>query len=125
MLGLPIERHFKFGLRYEDYQESLMQYSTANLKKGNDLEPLIKFLRDPIERISAAPEAVAGMKDDEEKFETWKEILSKHNRRIELIDDNMEKLYGIVMGQCKESLKSEIEGEDKYEDTEWIVMHYD
>ena len=125
MLGLPIERHFKFGLRYEDYQESLMQYSTANPKKGNDLKPLIKFLRDPIERISAALEAVAGMKDDEEKLETWKEILSKHNRRIELIDDNMEKLYGIVMGQYKESLKSEIEGEDKYEDTEWIVMHYD
>eukprot|EP00957_Ditylum_brightwellii_P062303 4727648-Ditylum_brightwellii.AAC.1 len=30
----------------------------------------------------------------------------------------MEKLYGIVMGQCTESLKSEIKGEGNYEDAE-------
>eukprot|EP00957_Ditylum_brightwellii_P113916 8684420-Ditylum_brightwellii.AAC.1 len=85
-----------------------MQYSAANLKKGNDLKPLIKFLQDLIEWIGEAPAAVTGMKDNKEKFEMWKEKLSKHNRQIELIEDNMEKLYGIVMGQCTESLKSEI-----------------
>eukprot|EP00957_Ditylum_brightwellii_P060834 4618602-Ditylum_brightwellii.AAC.1 len=58
------------------------------------------------------------MKDDKEKFEIWKEKLSKHNRRIKLIEDNMEKLCGIVMGQCTESLKSEIKGENDYEDAE-------
>eukprot|EP00957_Ditylum_brightwellii_P071996 5472184-Ditylum_brightwellii.AAC.1 len=58
------------------------------------------------------------MKEDKEKFETWKEKLSKHNRQIELIEDNMEKLYGIVMRQCTESLKSEIKGEGDYEDAE-------
>ena len=118
VLGLPIERHLKFGLSFEDFQESLMQYTAANLKKGNDLKPLIKFLMDPIKRIGSAPDAVEGMRDDREKFETWKEKLSKYNRRIELIEDNMEKLYGIVMGQCTESLKSEIKGEDDYEDAE-------
>eukprot|EP00957_Ditylum_brightwellii_P142277 10839262-Ditylum_brightwellii.AAC.1 len=58
------------------------------------------------------------MKDDREKFETCKEKLSKHNRQIKLIEYNMGKLYGIMMGQCTESLKSDIKGEDDYEDAE-------
>eukprot|EP00957_Ditylum_brightwellii_P147238 11211825-Ditylum_brightwellii.AAC.1 len=44
VLGLPSEKQLKFGLSYEDFQESLMQYSAANLKKGNNLKLLIKFL---------------------------------------------------------------------------------
>ena len=31
--GLPIEKHLKFGLSYEDFQESLMQYAAAHLKR--------------------------------------------------------------------------------------------
>ena len=44
VLGLPIKGHLKFGLSYEDFKESLTQYAAENLKKGNDLKPLIKFL---------------------------------------------------------------------------------
>ena len=35
-----------------------------------------------------------------------------------MIEDNAEKLYGIIMGQCTESLKSEIKGEDTYKNAE-------
>eukprot|EP00957_Ditylum_brightwellii_P143427 10927192-Ditylum_brightwellii.AAC.1 len=82
VLGIPIERQLKFA---------------ANLKKRNDLKPLIKFLQDSIKWIGEAPAVVDGMKEDKEKLETWKEKLSKHNRRIKLIKDNTEKLYGIMM----------------------------
>ena len=75
VLGLPIERNLKFGLSYEDFQESLMQYAEANLKKGNDLKPLIKFLIDPIKRIGAAPDLPEGAEKDPERLQVWKELL--------------------------------------------------
>ena len=118
VLGLPIEKNLKFGLSYEDFQESLMQYAEANFNKGNDLKPLIKFLIDPIQRIGAAPALPVGAAANPELLQIWKERLSKYNKRIETIEDNQVKLYGIILGQCTESLKSEIKGEDEYEEKE-------
>ena len=50
VLGLPIEKNLKFGLSYVDFQESLMQFSGANLKGGHALKPMIKFHIDPVTR---------------------------------------------------------------------------
>ena len=127
VLGLPIEKNLKFGLSFEDFQESLMNYAEANLKKGNDLKPLLKFMIDPIERIGASPALPSDAIGDPEKLQVWKEKLSKYNKRIETIEDNQVKMYGIIFGQCTESLKSEIKGDDEYPDMEmdsnalWLV----
>ena len=127
VLGLPIEKNLKFGLSFEDFQESIMNYAEANLKKGNDLKPLLKFLIDPIARIGASPALEENAAKDPEKLQMWKERLSKYNKRIETIEDNQVKMYGIIFGQCTESLKSEIKGDDDYQekemdsDTLWLI----
>mmetsp|Transcript_13830 Transcript_13830/g.20186 ORF Transcript_13830/g.20186 Transcript_13830/m.20186 type:complete len:247 (-) Transcript_13830:675-1415(-) len=127
VLGLPIEKNLKFGLSYEDFQESLLQYVEANFKKGNDLKPLIKFLIDPIQRIGAAPALPEGAAANPELLQIWKEWLSKYNKWIETIEDNQVKLYGIILGKCTESSKSLIKGKDEYEekemdsDTLWLM----
>ena len=118
VLGLPIEKHLKFGLSFEDFQESMLQYSAAKLKRGNDMKPLIKFLKDPVKRLGEAPRATEEDKKDKELFEIWKSKSNKHNERIELMGENMEKLYGVMIGQCTDSLLSEIKGDDGYEDAE-------
>ena len=69
---LPIEKNLKFGLSYEDFQESLMQHAAENLKKGNDLKPMIKFLIDQIKIIGEFPKLETGGISDPEKLQVWK-----------------------------------------------------
>lgn len=72
VLGLPIEKHLKFGLSFEDFQESMMQYSAAKPKRGNDMKPLIKFLKDPVEHLGEAAQETEEDKQDIELFEIGK-----------------------------------------------------
>eukprot|EP00957_Ditylum_brightwellii_P001783 137287-Ditylum_brightwellii.AAC.1 len=40
-----------------------MQYAAAHLKRGNDMKPLIKFLKNPVERLGEVPK----VKDTDKK----------------------------------------------------------
>ena len=68
VLVLPIEKNLKFRFSSEDFQESLMQSAASNLKKGNDLKPLIKFLIDQIKRIGEAPKLATGEASNPDKL---------------------------------------------------------
>eukprot|EP00957_Ditylum_brightwellii_P048239 3661096-Ditylum_brightwellii.AAC.1 len=68
------------------------------------MKPLIKFLKDPVDRLGEAPKATDTDKKDEELFEQWKIKNKRHDEQIDLMEENMEKIYGVIIGQCTDSL---------------------
>eukprot|EP00957_Ditylum_brightwellii_P158244 12045723-Ditylum_brightwellii.AAC.1 len=75
-----------------------MQCAVAHLKRGNDMKPLIKFIKDPVERLGEAPKVTDTDKKYVVLFEQWKIKNKRHNERIDLMEENMEKLYGVIVG---------------------------
>ena len=112
VLGLPIEKNLKYGLSYEDFQESLMQFSGANLKGGHALKPLIKFHTDPVTRLGEKPTLTDEAAKNPRELQEWKEDSAAFNKKKESIEENKARLYGVTIGQCTESLISEIKRHD-------------
>ena len=72
------------------------------------MKPLLKFLINHIKRIGAAPALPESVIGDPESVQAWKELLSKYNKRIETIEDKQVKMYGIIFGQCKSKVTTNV-----------------
>ena len=118
---------------YDEFCEKLLNYVTATFTKGNDLHCVIKENKCPIKNIedevpksTLNPNATAAEKEVEKYI--LQEKVKRYINRLELVRDNMKKLYAVVWGQCTTSLQSMIRGnkdfEDKYEckDCIWLLQ---
>ena len=106
---------------YDEFCEKLLNYVTATFTKGNDLHCVIKENKCPIKNIEdAVPKSTLNPNSTATKKEVKKYILQekvkRYINRLELVRDNMKKLYAVVWGQCTTSLQSMIRGNKDFED---------
>ena len=93
-----------------------MQFCGANLKGGHALKPLIKFHTNPVMRLGEKPTLTDEASKNPRELQEWKEDLAAYNKKKDSLEENTVRLYGIVIGQCTESLISEIKGHDEFEE---------
>ena len=117
VIGLPTEsKLLKNGLVYSEYEASLLTYVQKNYIRGNDLRPLIKELKNPAPEVESKKEAYPSEANPPVwKVKEWELKLKRHMDRMDQLEENTQKLYGLLTGQCTPGLLAEIKGEADYE----------
>ena len=130
VIGLATETpSLKYGKVYSEFMTGLLIYVQANYTRGNDLRPLIYELKDPRNTLRAKepthPEdedeidnmgnvitdkdgntiKKTATKSDEKK---WELKMKKHMEREELLEENYEKIFGLITRQCTQGLIAEV-----------------
>ena len=128
VLGLPSEQpSLKHGKIYSEFASDLLTFVQSNYKRGNDLRPLIHDLSDPLPTIKnmQPPYPPGNVSKYEEK--EWEIKVKRHLDRIDLLETNTEKLFGLLSGQCTAGLIAEIKADKGYEagakstDALWLI----
>ena len=137
VIGLATEASsLKHGKLYSEFTNGLLVYVQANYTRGNDLRPLIHELKDPRtclkskepvhpedeDKLDASGNIVTDKegnpvkktpsKSEEKK---WELKMKKHMEREELLEENIERLFGLVSGQCTQGLLAEIKADKDYD----------
>ena len=81
------------------------------------MKPIFKKLQDPIKSMERKhkPKSLEDTADQIEK-ESQRERIKQFVPREYLLRSNMEKLHGILWGQCSSAIQATIKGINEYED---------
>jgi len=96
VLTLLSER-FDKGISFNRFQEKSKTYTLKNYKKGEDVALLITNLETTNFETTHRPPNLSPFEvADTTKFKMWELKLKKYMDRIENMNDNIVKLYGVV-----------------------------
>jgi hypothetical protein len=118
VLGLKTERltHKK---TFEVFKEKLSTYILSEFTNAKDVLPVLKKMVNPM-AIFKQNNTPKGLSDEDEKS-TVQQAMQTHRiklyiaREMQLVD-NMDKLYGVVTGQCSHALISILENDVEFGD---------
>ena len=118
VLGLRTEWLDK-KVSYRVFLEKMIEYVLREIDNPKDVLPVLKTQEDPLPKFEAA-NMPAELSDEDKKSEVKKSIQSHEiklfvQRKQELIS-NMQKIYGLVKGQCSASLRAVLKTESDYEE---------
>ena len=129
VLGLKYEKFKKKSASFEIFLEKVSVYVISNLNDGGDCKLIFRKMQNPTKTFRAKykPSAPTESSDTVDKDIYKEEVKLFVSREINL-RRNIEKIFGLVWGQCSSALQSNIkaisEFEDKYDDldTIWLVQ---
>ena len=115
VLGLNTEK-LKKKVTYEIFREKAKTYILSEFKNPKDVLPTLRLV-DPLDGFKGkyAPKKLEGdaAKDDIEKeMQTLR--IKRYMAREDDVRSNMDKLYGIIVGQCSEAVLSVLENDSDY-----------
>ena len=115
VLALKFEKFHK-KIPYEQFVDKINQYVLGNYKDGSDIKCLLKKLENPMDTLKKyLPEDIdenaSAVKKEIQKEEIKQYVARKTNLRR-----NIEKVFGLIWGQCSLSLQAYIKGLSEYED---------
>jgi hypothetical protein len=113
VLGLRTER-LTYRRTFEVFKEKLVTYVLSEFTNAKDVLPVIKKMSDPMidfKRNNAPAEL-----SEEDKKKSMEQAMQDHRVKLYVaremkLQDNMDKLYGIITGQCSHSLISILEND--------------
>ena len=116
VVGMKIEK-FHLKVPFETFKDKIMNYVISNYKNGGDMKPIFKKLEDPIKVMESKhkPKSLDGTADQIEK-DIQRERIKQFVSREYVLRSNMEKLYGLLWGQCSSALQATIKGISEYEE---------
>ena len=128
VLGLKYERLKKKATSFESFLEKTSTYIISNLKDGADTKSIFKTMTDPTTTFKSRykPSAPSETGDSVDKDIYREEVKLYVTRQVNL-RRNVEKIFGIVWGQCSSALQSNIkaitEFSEKHDilDTIWLI----
>ena len=117
VVGMKIEK-FHLKVTFETFKDKVMNYVISNYKNGGDMKPIFKKLQDPI-KVMESKHRPKSLEDSADQIERdiQRERIKKFVSRDYVLRSNMEKLYGLLWGQCSSALQATIKGINEYEDT--------
>ena len=131
VIGLSNELpHLVNGKVSSEFQEALLIYVQSKYDRGADLRPLILHLKNPKTKLEdkKPPYNVSeGSKDEKEQMKKWEMKWKSYVGRMETLEENSEKLFGLIIGQCTHALLAEIKASPDYEikaedsDSLWLM----
>ena len=128
VLGLITER-MKQGVNFDKLQDVLKNYALKNYHKAEDIVEMVTDLNDPFPNFENKHMPRELTKTEEEskmKMKMWEMRVKTYIDREEVLEENANKLYGIVIGQCTPPLRLTIKGDAEYGktssdfDTSWL-----
>ena len=124
MLGLTSERLNK-GTSFEIFQEKLGNYVLKNIPKAEDVIILVSALQDPLSPTDGPSDSFESKHfpaepDETEqkipiKMKVWEMKIKRYLDREDRLCENMNKIYGLVIGQCTIALLSTLRSDKNYE----------
>ena len=94
--------------------EEIAGYVGKTYDNGRDIRRAVEKLSPPPFTPPSDPPTNA----TETEKEIWKEEIKVHVRRRRTLEDNIAKLFSLVLGQCSESLRQKIEAHPDHEEVE-------
>ena len=118
VLGLKSER-LNNKVTFEVFREKLAIHVLSEFRNGRDILPAIKKMTDP--RVTLRSRSGPKELTDEEKkssieVELQKQRIKPYIEREITARTNMDKLYGVIKGQCSESCIGIIENDKDHDD---------
>ena len=119
------------GVTSKKFQDVLKKYVLKNFHKAEDVVEMVTNLNDPLPNLETKNMPKELTKTEEEskiKMKMWEMRVKKYIDREEVLTENANKLYGIVIGQCAPPLRSKIKGDAEYGkkssdfDTFWLLI---
>ena len=118
VIGLSSELpHLTNGKVCGEFQEAVMIYIQSKFTRGGDLRNLVLKLTEPKSRIESKKppyNVVKGSNEEVQQLKVWEAEWKRYSLRIELLENNIEKLFGLLMGQCTQALVAEIKASPEY-----------
>ena len=118
VMGLSNELpHLTHGKVCGEFQDALLIYVQSKYDRGGDLRPLILDLKDPKTKLDKSKpkyNVVPGSSDEIEQTKTWEMKWKHYMNRQETMEENVEKLFGLLMGQCTQALVAEVKASPEY-----------
>ena len=118
VIGLSNELpHLTNGKVCGEFQDALIIHVQSKYDRGGDLRPLILDLKDPktkLEKNKPSYDVEEGADNEKEQMKTWEMMWKHYMNRRETLEENVEKLFGLLMGQCTQALVAEIKASSEY-----------
>ena len=105
------------GVTFENFQDVLKKYVLKNFHKVEDIVEMVTYLNDPFPNFEIKHIPKELIKTEEEsniKMKMWEMRVKKYIYREEVLIENANKLYGIVIVQCTPTLRLTIKGDAEY-----------
>ena len=96
VMGLPTETNLKHSGTFEEVQDKFDEYVIKEYKKGINLKPLIKDLKDPKGTLKKPDDC--DKPDDKVKMKKWERELDAYDNKVEQVEENIQKLYSLLWG---------------------------
>ena len=116
VLGLYTEKIDR-SVNFEEFQDHLKNYVLKNLKRAEDVVGMITNIFDPVSDFETknAPEDPS-VEDQASmlKMKLWELKAKKYLEKDEMLQQNVNKLYAIIIGQCSPALKSALKADGAY-----------
>jgi hypothetical protein len=99
--------------QYARTTEEIVRYTSTKFKRGGDVE---RSLTNGSKLIVPMPTAPTGADAPDHIVQGWKMKVSLVLQRDALLDSNLESTYGLITGQCSESILEKVKAQDSYTD---------
>ena len=116
ILALKYEKLDKKA-QFQTFIEKALNYAISNYKDGGDIAPLLQDLVDPLpefERKRKPKSLTDEQKKDTVNLDIYKERVKIYVSREMNLTRNIEKMYGVLWGQCSSALQAKIKGSTAY-----------
>ena len=129
VLGLITERMDQC-VTFEKFQDVLKNYVLKNFRKAEYIVEMVTNQKDPFPNFKTKhiPKDLTTTEEGSKiKIKLWELRVKKYMDREEVLTENANTLYGIVIGQCTPPLRSTIKHDAEYGikssdfDTLWLL----
>jgi hypothetical protein len=118
VLGLKTEK-LVYKRTFEVFKDRLSTYVLSEFSNAKDILPVLKKMIDPMNmfKLNNTPVELS----DEDSKKSVEQAMQTHRIKLYIaremnLKDNMDKLYGIVTGQCSHALLSILENDEEFID---------
>ena len=103
--------------QYQVFVEKIANYVYSNIKNGGDLIPLFSNLEDPMNKFNTKRKPTKLTEEqlsDSLEVDIYKECIKVYVAGRTTLTRNMEKVYGIIWGQCTSAIQSKGKSVSEY-----------
>ena len=129
ILGLPLENFVK-KVTFEIFTERVYNHCLSNFTDGASLQPLLVRLVDPFIDFTKKikPKDLPSNTTDVD-ITIYDKKCDMYVKLEETLYDNLQKVYGLIWGQCSAGLRADIKGLNEYQeatdslDALWLMLN--
>ena len=114
ILALKNERFAK-KVSFSEFQEKLQTYTLTKFDYAKDMISIINEFKDPITEINNEQPTDLTEAEEKSNVKKWMKMeqVKKHIKRLTILEDNKETLFGLIWGQCSSGLQAVLKNDSE------------